>query len=145
MVQNEILEKLQGIVGAGYPGLLATIDDNGKPRARWLTPVILPAKPSVIYTLTVPRSPKVAHVRTSPYVEWVFQTPTFSEVLSIRGRINVVDNPSLRAQVLEALGQRLTALWRLTHDISDLSALETIVEEATYYLPLKGTHEVVSF
>ena len=145
MNQRDILDKLGGILDAGNPGVLATIDEDGKPRVRWLTPVILPGHPGAIYALTVPRSPKVAHLRTNPSVEWMFQTPAFSEVLSIRGRIHVVDNPSLRRQVLEALGQRLTALWRLTHDVADLSALETVIEEATCYLPMDGSREVVSF
>ena len=43
-------------------------------------------------------------VRAHPRVEWMFQTPTLDEIVSVRGAINVVENPSLRAEVLEVLG-----------------------------------------
>ena len=53
-----------------------------------------------------PRFAKVVQVRKNPRVEWMFQTPTLDEIVSIRGAINVVENPSLRAEVLEVLGPR---------------------------------------
>jgi pyridoxamine 5'-phosphate oxidase len=84
-------------------------------------------------------------VRKNPRVEWMFQTPTLDEIVSIRGAINVVENPSLRAEVLEVLGPRLTTFWKLAHDPRDLVVLETVVEEATHFLPMQGRKEVVHF
>ena len=82
-----------------------------------------------------------AHAR----VEWMFQTPTLDEVISIRGLINVVENPSLRSEVLEVLGPRLQTFWKLAHDARDLVVLETVAEEATRYLPMQGRKDIVRF
>jgi len=65
--------------------------------------------------------------------------------VSVRGSINVVENPSLRAEVLEVLGPRLGTFWKLAHDSRDLVVLETIVEEATRFLPMDGRKDVVQF
>ncbi|HYW85829.1 MAG TPA: pyridoxamine 5'-phosphate oxidase family protein, partial [Spirochaetia bacterium] len=71
--------------------------------------------------------------------------PTLDEIVSIRGAINLVENPSLRAEVLEMLGPRLRTFWKLAHDPRDLVVLETVVEEATHFLPMEGRKEVVRF
>jgi general stress protein 26 len=138
-------DKLRTIIDAHGAGILASMDAEGKPHVRWLTPVIFPSRPGTIYALTVPVFPKVGQLRASPFVEWLFQTPSLSEVVTVRGRIVVVDNPSLRSQVLEAIGKRLFSLWKLTHDARDLAVLETEIEEATYYKPMEGSREAVSF
>ena len=52
-----------------------------------------------------------------------------------------------RADTAERHGilDRMRSLWKLTDDARDLSVLETVVEEATHYLPLEGRKQVVSF
>jgi hypothetical protein len=75
----------------------------------------------------------------------MFQTPTLHEVMSVRGPINVVENPSLRTEVLEALGPRLGTFWKLAHDARDLVVLETVVEEVTRFLPMEGRKDQVRF
>ncbi len=140
----EVMDRLQSILFAHGAGILATVGEDGKPHVRWLTPMIFASKPTVIYALTVPSYPKIGQIKSNPYVEWMFQSPTLDQVITARGRINVVDNPSLRAEVLEAIQGRLNALWKLTDDARDLSVLETVVEEATLYHPLDGTKEVTS-
>ncbi len=144
MNARDVMDRLQSILFAHGAGILATVGEDGKPHVRWLTPMIFPTKPTVIYPLTIPSFPKIGQIKTNPYVEWMFQSPLLDEVITARGRINIVDNPSLRAEVLEAIGGRLRALWKLTDDARDLSVLETVVEEATLYSPLDGTKEVAS-
>ena len=75
----------------------------------------------------------------------MFQTPSLDEVVSVRGAINVVENPSLRAEVLEVIGPRLRTFWKLARDDRDIAVLETIVEHATRFLPMEGRKEVVHF
>jgi hypothetical protein len=57
----------------------------------------------------------------------------------------VVENPSLRSEVLEVLGPRLQTFWKLAHDARDLVVLETVAEEAIRYLPMLGRKDVVHF
>jgi hypothetical protein len=98
-----------------------------------------------VYALTAPRFSKVVHVRAHARVEWMFQTPTLDEVISIRGLLNVVENPSLRSEVLEVLGPRLQTFWKLAHDARDLVVLETVADEAVRYLPMQGKKDIVRF
>jgi hypothetical protein len=138
-----ILGRIQEILYAHGAGILATVGEDGKPHVRWLAPHVFPTQPHVIYALTVPSFPKIGHLRSNPHVEWMFQSPSLDEVLTARGRVNVVNNPSLRAELLEAVGGRMRALWKLVDDVQDLSVLETVVDEATRYLPLEGSKETV--
>ncbi len=62
-----------------------------------------------------------------------------------RALVNVVENPSLRAEVLEALGPRLHTFWKLAPDVRDLVVMETVVQEAVRYLPMEGSKDVVRF
>jgi hypothetical protein len=56
----------------------------------------------------------------------------------------VVDNPSLLSEVLESLGPFMRSFWKLKGEERDLVVLETIIEEAIYYKPMKGLKEVVT-
>ncbi len=145
MDSREVMKKVAAIIEAHGTGLLATVDQDGDPHVRWLTPTLLPDSPGAIYAITAPRFAKVVQVRTHRRVEWMFQTPTLEEVISVRGTINVVETPSLRAEVLEVLGPRLRTFWKLAHDARDLVVLETVAEEATCFLPMLGRKDVVRF
>ncbi len=145
MDSREVMNRLGAIIEAHGTGVLATVDQDGNPHMRWLTPTMLRERPGALYAITAPRFSKVGEVRAHRRVEWMFQTPTLDEVISVRGTINAVENPSLRAEVLEVLGQRLQTFWKLAHDARDLVVLETIVEEATRFLPMDGRKDVVRF
>jgi pyridoxamine 5'-phosphate oxidase len=142
---REVMNRVGAIIEAHGTGLLATVDEDGHPHLRWLTPTLLPGGPDAVYALTAPRFSKVVQVRGHAQVEWMFQTPTLEEVINIRGTLNVVENPSLRSEVLEVLGPRLQTFWKLAHDARDLVVLETIAEEAIRYLPMIGRKDVVRF
>ncbi len=142
---REVMKKVRTIIEAHGTGLLATVDSNGDPHMRWFTPTLLPDSPGALYALTPRAVAKVLQERGHRRVEWMFQTPTLDEVITIRGTINVVEVPSLRAAVQEVLGPRLRTLWKLAPDASDLVVLETIAEAATYFLPRTGRKEVVRF
>ena len=139
------MERVEAILEAHGTGLLATVGDDGGPHVRWLTPALLRGRFGAIYVLTGPRFAKVDQVRAHPRVEWMFQTPALDEIVTVRGRINVVDNPSLRSEALEVIGPRLRAFWKLARDERDLAVLETVVEEATRYLPMQGRKDTVRF
>jgi pyridoxamine 5'-phosphate oxidase len=139
------MRRVEEILEAHKAGLLATVDSQGRPRVRWLTPAVLRGRVGALYALTSPQFAKVAEVREHPRVEWMLQTPSLGEIITLRGSMNVVDNPSLRSEVLEVIGPRLRAFWKLAHDSRDLSVLETVVEEATLYLPMEGRKTVVRF
>ena len=140
------MDRVERIIEAHGTGLLATVGDDEGPRVRWLTPRCCVEGPEAIYALTRrPGFAKVGQARARPRVEWMFQTPSLDEVITLRGRINVVENPSMRAEALEVIGPRLRAFWKLAHDERDLAVLETVIEEATRYLPMQGRKDTVRF
>jgi general stress protein 26 len=145
MDNREVMSRVGAIIDAHGTGLLATVDEKGDPHVRWLTPAVLRDRPGALYAITAPKFAKVVQVRAHPRVEWMFQTPTLDEVITVRGPLNVVENPSLRAEVLEMLGPRLRTFWKLAHDARDLVVLETVIEEATRFLPMDGRKDTVRF
>jgi pyridoxamine 5'-phosphate oxidase len=145
MNAREIIDRVEAILEAHRTGLLATVGDDGGPHVRWLSPALLRSRPGAIYALTAPRFAKVDQVRAHPLVEWMFQTPALGEIITVRGRMNIVENPSLRAEALEVIGPRLGTFWKLAHDERDLAVLETVIEQATRYLPMEGRKDVVRF
>jgi pyridoxamine 5'-phosphate oxidase len=145
MNARQIMDRVETIIEAHGTGLLATVGDDGGPRMRWLTPAVLRGRFGAIYALTAPGFAKVGQARARPRVEWMFQTPSLDEIITLRGRINVVENPSMRAEALEVIGPRLRVFWKLAHDERDLAVLETVIEEATRYLPLQGRKDTTRF
>jgi pyridoxamine 5'-phosphate oxidase len=145
MDSREVMKKVGAIIEAHGTGLLATADENGDPHVRWLTPTLLPDSPGAVYAITAPRFAKVVQVRAHRRVEWMFQKPSLDEVITLRGSMNVVETPSLRAEVLEVLGPRLSTFWKFAQDARDLVVLETVVDEGRILRPMAGRTDVVRF
>jgi general stress protein 26 len=143
MTRHEILEVLELILNDAHTAVLATTDEDGRPRMRWMTPALIRGRSGAIFAVTSPGFAKVNQLASHPEVEWMFQTPVLDTIVTIRGRINMVDNPSLLAEVLEALGPYMRSFWKLKGDERDLVVLETIIQDATFYRPMKGHKEVV--
>jgi general stress protein 26 len=145
MDKNELLQKLEQIIDEVKTAVLATVDNDGKPKMRWVTPAIIRGRTGALYTVTSPRAAKVKQVKSNPNVQWLFQTRALDRIITIEGKVNVVDNPSIRSEVLEIVGPRLRAFWKINMDERDLLVLETIIEKAVFYIPMKGKKEAVRF
>jgi general stress protein 26 len=138
MTRQELLARLSEILEEAGTGLLATVDAEGRPRMRWMTPALLAGRPGALFALTSPRFAKAAQISGQPRVEWMFQSPSLKEIITLRGQVNLLDNPSIRSEVLEKVGPRLRAFWKLNADERDLLVLETVLQEGSRYLPLTG-------
>ena len=75
----------------------------------------------------------------------MFQTRLLDKVVTVNGLVNVVDNSAMKAEVVEGIGRRLNVFWRINTDASKLIVLETIVQEGSFFVPMKGTRELVTF
>jgi general stress protein 26 len=145
MEKREVLTQLENIIDEVKTAIFATVDGEGMPRMRWVSPALLPGRSGAIYFVTDPLSAKVGHVRSNPNVQWIFQTRVLDRIVTVEGKVNVLDNPSIRSEVLEVVGPRLAAFWKVALDGRDLLVLETIVENAVWYRPMKGEKETVRF
>lgn len=110
-----------------------------------MTPVVLPQWPDSIFAVTSPQFPKVIQLDANRHVEWMIQTRSLDQVINVRGDMNVLDNPSLKAQVMEAIGRKLTVFWNINKENTDFVILETVIDEACWSAPMKGRKEVVDF
>jgi general stress protein 26 len=145
MEKREIIRYIEGIIEEAKAAVFATVDSEGRPQTRWMTPALLRGREGVIYAVAYRTSEKVQHVQTNPGVQWIFQSPALDRIVVVDGRVNILDNPSIRSEVLEAVGPMLRAFWKMYQDERDLLVLETVIEKAQYYLPMKGVKETVSF
>lgn len=145
MNRLEMMRKIESVLEDSKTGILATIDAEGKPHARWMTPVLLAQWPDTIFAVTSPNFPKIAQLNAYQQVEWMIQTRSLDQIINIRGGINVLDNPSMKAQVMEAIGKKLTVFWKVNKQSTDFVILETIIDEACWFTPMKGEREIVSF
>jgi general stress protein 26 len=145
MEKREILAYIERIIEEAKAAVLATVDDKGLPHMRWVTPAILRGREGAVFAVASRRSAKVKHLSTNPYVQWIFQSPALDRIAVVDGKVNIVDNPSIRSEVLEVVGPRLRAFWKMYEQERDLLVLETIIEKAQYYLSMKGVKETVSF
>jgi len=143
MTKQEILNTLEMILNEAHTAVLATTDQEGRPHIRWMTPALLRGRSGTVYAITSPSFGKVVQLEVHPEVEWMFQTPILDTIVTVRGQINIVDNPSILSEVLETLGPFMRSFWKLKGDERDLVVLETIIDEAIYYKPMKGVKEVV--
>lgn len=145
MTIQEMMRKVEAVLEDSKAGILATVDADGRPHARWMTPVVLPQWPDSIFAVTSPQFPKVIQLDANRHVEWMIQTRSLDQVINVRGDMNVLDNPSLKAQVMEAIGRKLIVFWNINKLNTDFVILETVIDEACWSAPMKGHKEVVDF
>jgi pyridoxamine 5'-phosphate oxidase len=145
MNQHEIMYKVERILEDAKAGVLATIDKNGNPRMRWMTPTTLKGRPNVLFAVTSPDFGKVVQLDAHPEVEWMIQTRALDQIVNLRGKINILDNPAIKSEVMEHLAKRLTVFWKVNTEKTDFIVLETIINEAVYFQPMKRHKEIVQF
>jgi pyridoxamine 5'-phosphate oxidase len=145
MEKREVLAAIENIVDEVKTAIFATVDREGRPRMRWVTPALLRGRSGALYFITYPGSAKVEQIAGNPNAQWIFQTRALDRIITVDGKVTVIDNPSMRSEVLEVVGPRLTAFWKINLDERDLLVIETIIEKAVHYRPMKGERETVDF
>jgi len=140
-----MMNEIQSIIDDAKVGVLATVDSSNLPHLRWVTPGLLKDHPRSIFIITSPAFAKAIHAKDNPKVEWMLQTRALDKVVNATGIISILDNPSLKSEVLEVVGARLRTFWHVSQDKHTMIVMETVLENATHFLPAKGKKETVSF
>jgi general stress protein 26 len=144
MNARDMWKRLDGLIEIFRVGIFTTVDERGYPRSRWMTPILLRGREGCLYAVTSPSFRKALDIAGNPQVEWAFQTRALDEILTLNGKVELIDNPSLKSEVQEALGTNLTVFWRVNPNESSLVVIETRVEEFNLFLPMKNErHRVV--
>lgn len=145
MDQSLMMKKIEDLLDEARAAVLTGIDLEGKPFARWMTPVTLKDRQGAIYAVTSPGSPKLKRLEQNPCVEWLIQPPSLREILTLQGKVNVLTAPSIRGEVMQKLAGRLNVFWKVSLDRTDFVVLETIVCQGSYFVPMRGTIKTVTF
>lgn len=145
MEKYEIIGLINKLIEESRTAVLATVDKNGIPHIRWITPGCIEERTGAIFIISSQTFSKVKHIQSNPAVELMFQNPNLETILNVTGRANILKNPSIRSETLECIGKNLNTFWRINELEEEIVVLEIIIEKATVYFPLQGNREIVSF
>ncbi len=125
--RSEILAEAVEVVNNARLGVLATVDENGVPQARWMTIGALVEGVRVIYTITREDSRKLAQIEKNPTVCWVFAEPDYRRGVTLYGRAYPDYSPMLRQKVWDQVADH-HLLFCVQCEESELIVLTTIVD-----------------
>jgi general stress protein 26 len=145
MDKRQLMNRVEEILEDAKAAVLTTVDEEGRPQVRWMTPTVLKGREGFLYTVTTPKTRKLVNLEGQPVVEWMIQTRALTEVVNLRGIMREVDNPALKAEVLEEVGARLTVFWKINPEKTDFVITETMIGEASYFKPMKAEKIIVQF
>lgn len=145
MGPHELLNRLEKILEDAKTAVLATTDKQGNPHMRWMTPALLRYRPREIFTFAVPDSAKIEHIAANDHVEWMIQSKDLSEIINVSGIASVIDNPSIKTELMEILGPKLTVFWKANADKNEFVVIETVIKHAEYLKPIKGLRQQINF
>jgi general stress protein 26 len=86
---DDIIGIAKSLVNGRHPGILCTVDRDGKPHARWMSTFAFDDFP-VFHTLTAPNSRKVIEIKERPDVNWMFSNHDMSLILNLTGKARVL-------------------------------------------------------
>jgi len=138
MKDESALRKIKDLLSEVGVGIFITISEKGEPCSRWMTPVFLPRLPGALYAVTSKEYRKVRHLEANPNVSWMFQSASLDRIATLTGTAGIVKDPSLAAEVLEAIGPHLEVFWTYMGDPKKLIVIETRIESASWFKPLGG-------
>ena len=139
-----MLNTLERVLESSRIAILATVDPEGRPHMRWMTPGTVRGRDGFLYALTSPDFQKTRQIDGNPAVEWMLQSRSLDEIVQLTGTMSMIDNPSVKAEVLEAIGGHLSAFWRMNPDESKMVVLETSIEKIRYVKPTAGEHHEIT-
>jgi len=145
LYKYEFFNCLDSLIADAQTAILATVDENGRPKMRWMTPTTLKDRQGFIYSVAAKDSKKIGELNKNPKVEWMIQSKALDRIINIKGYINIIDNPSMKTEILQTIGRRLNVFWKINLQNTEFVVLETVLEEAVYFEPMKGRTERFCF
>jgi len=67
-----------------------------------------------------------------------FPSTSLDKIATLTGTAEIVKDPGLAAEVLEAIGPHLEVFWTYMGDPKKLVVIETLIESASWFKPLGG-------
>jgi general stress protein 26 len=145
MDRNQIVNKIEEILEDAKTGIMTTINEESKPSLRWMTPAILKYPAPAIYCFSIPRCEKLKHIAANKNVVWMIQRRDLREIVKIEGTAKIIDNPATKGELLERIGTRLETFFKANANSEEFVVIETVIQKAEYYMPIKGIVETIVF
>ena len=121
--------------------LLATVNGDGEPSARFMSPAFLPGDKNALYAITALHSHKANHIRQNSNVEWLLAKEGYKMVWHLRGIAELIALSDMVGTVQEQIGARLMNFWRKNDDPAEVVVIKTIITEIIRENPLLGESE----
>lgn len=138
MESSSLLGTLEKVLDASGKAVLATVDDAGKPHSRWMVAGTMRGASGYLYAVTSADSHKVEQIRKNPSVSWLVQSEHLDEIIQVHGEATIVDNPSIKSLVLEAIGKDLANFWKMKGEMAEIVVIETVVSTVDHIQTGKG-------
>lgn len=143
MDSRAILGILEQVLETSKIAILATVDSDGCPHMRWMTPGLVRGREGYLYAVTSPEFAKARDVAGQPRVQWMIQSKGLDRVVTACGTMTLLDNPSVKAEVLESIGGHLGTFWKMNTDPQKIVVLETRLERVSYLNAISGERRSV--
>ncbi|ORC35329.1 pyridoxamine 5'-phosphate oxidase [Marispirochaeta aestuarii] len=145
MTKSAFMQELENMLDIAKTAVLATVSADGSPAMRWMTPSVIRGRAGALYAVTSRTFAKSEHLAKNAQVQWLLQSKSLDKIITVNGKVNIIENSAMKAEVLEAIGPRLPVFWRVNPDPANLVVLETVVTEGTVFIPMRGEKDTVKF
>lgn len=135
---GDILGLAKSLINGQHPGILATVDEAGRPQVRWMSTLAIGSFP-VFHTLTGANARKLRQIRANPAVNWMFFNKDLSLVVNLTGTARVVDDPAALKRIWQSIVDKTH-----TYFLNEYShrpgfvAIETTVHSVEVNSPASG-------
>lgn len=145
MDKSEVFTLASRLLSESKTAVLSSITPDGQPRMRWMSPVFIRNIENCIYAVTSTGLSKTKDIAGNENVQWMIQNKTLDTIISLNGKVKIIEDQSLKNELLEAIGIQLQNFWKINDDTSSLTVLETEITSALIFYPVKGQKHLVSF
>lgn len=132
---DDIINIARQLIDGEHPGVLTTVDEEGRPHTRWMATFAFDDFP-VMRTLTSPHSQKLNHLTANPHVEWMFSNQDLSLILNFAGTARVIRDPGELKRIWQMVGDKSHAYFMKNfNEGPGFAVLETTVEHIHCSVP----------
>lgn len=133
MKKRDFITEIEIMLSESPAALLSTNSAEGYPHTRWMTPLFLKDRTDNLYAITEKSSSKAQEVEQDPRVSWTIQSPALDRIATIEGSAKLVDNSSLKSEIMEVLGNKLNTFWTVHGESDDFIVIETAIGTGTFF------------
>lgn len=144
MEKSELMNLSAELLSNSKTAVLSTVSKDG-PRMRWMSPVFLNSDYNHIYAVTSSELGKTTDISENENVQWMLQSKSLDKIITFNGIIRMVEDLSLRNEVIQTIGAQLQTFWTINKDPSTLTVLETEIESAVVFYPVKGQKHLITY